>query len=163
MKYYEDLLVRIPRPEVSEIFEIIKAAGQLRLFLSVCSCLQPPKLTPSCMSKLWVHIDVDSLTVEISMLSVFAQRLELVVTRKILTRDTADGLTHKGALVKLCNLLAGRGLMKHTLSAPSDWHALDAKFMGLCSLPGGRVRHIDILCVPGKLFVQQACYPSDSS
>lgn len=67
---------------------------------------------------------------------------------QILTRDDGDKKDHSGVLRVLCQSLLDLDLLKHTLSAPHDWDATDAKFMGLCSLPGGKMRHIDILCVP---------------
>lgn len=47
----------------------------------------------------------------------------------LVTRNTDDGLTHQGAIKKLCKRLFDSGLLTYKLSEPEDWDSLEAKFM----------------------------------
>lgn len=88
MDLYEDLKSRIPREECRQIFEIIQAEAR------------------SIDPKVWIEImgsyrrgqdtsgDVDIL----------------------ITRDTADGLSHTGVLYGLVNRLKKRGIITHDVS-----------------------------------------------
>ena len=66
----------------------------------------------------------------------------------LITRETSDGKSHAGKIRKLLERLFASGVIRHTLSEPDDWDALDAKWMGLCQLAGCPMRRLDILGVP---------------
>lgn len=143
VELYDDLNTRIPRAECKEIFEQVK--------------VQAKRVDP----RIWIEImgsyrrgqensgDVDIL----------------------ITRNTEDGRTHVGALKGLIGRLVDGGIITHQvgsgrrgwreqsgggcpegwsqcwaltiqLSLPSDWNELEAKWMGVCKLPGGLHRRI---------------------
>ncbi|KLT43747.1 hypothetical protein CC85DRAFT_243627 [Cutaneotrichosporon oleaginosum] len=119
-RLYDDLISRIPRDECRQLFELIRDAA-----LAIDG-------------KLWVEImgsyrrgaansgDVDIL----------------------ITRDTADRLTHAGILYRLVHSLRQSGVITHDLSCPHDYFDLEAKWMGVGRIPGGKYRRIDILTIP---------------
>ncbi|ORY31676.1 hypothetical protein BCR39DRAFT_465497 [Naematelia encephala] len=120
VELYEDLNTRIPREECRAIYELIASKAR---------AIDP---------KIWVEImgsyrrgQEDSGDVDI-----------------LITRDTDDGLTHEGLLKSLVIGLKENGVITHDLSVPSQWDALEAKWMGVGKVPGGRYRRIDILCIP---------------
>ncbi|GJN87149.1 hypothetical protein Rhopal_000094-T1 [Rhodotorula paludigena] len=121
LKYYEDLLERIPRSEMTAMYERVKEIAQDI----------DPKLQLECMGSYRRGAessgDIDFL----------------------LTRDPSDGKTHEGMVKKLWRRLVKAGIAHHLLSMPEDWNGLDAKINGLGKLPEGKkMRRIDILGVP---------------
>lgn len=118
---YDELNSRIPREECKVMYDIIHE--------------EAVKLDP----KAWVEImgsyrrgqensgDVDIL----------------------ITRDTRDGITHAGLIKRLVSALKKRGVITHDLSDPSDWKALEAKWMGVGRVnAAGKHRRIDIMAIP---------------
>ena len=95
----------------------------------------------------------------------------------LITRDTEDGRTHAGVMKKLIKGLVADGIITHEvcqnafvpeeesglqrnwtrtcqessidmqLSLPHDWDELEAKWMGVCRLPGGLHRRIGMCLV----------------
>ncbi|KAI5480538.1 DNA polymerase lambda subunit [Pseudohyphozyma bogoriensis] len=117
LKYYDDLDKRIPREEVTKLYQYAK---KLDSKLQVHCMGSYRRGQPDCG-------DIDLLV----------------------TRDTSDGIDHSGLINKLAAVLIKKRVIKHSLTNPEDWNALDVKFNGLCSLPeGGLMRRIDILGVP---------------
>ncbi|KIR59252.1 DNA polymerase lambda subunit [Cryptococcus bacillisporus CA1873] len=118
---YEDLRSRIPREECRQIFELIKLEAN------------------TVDEKLWVEI-----------MGSYRRGSETSGDVDILiTRDDTDGKTHKGAIKKLVDKLKAKGVITHELSAPHDWNALEAKWMGVGRVGQSAIyRRIDILCVP---------------
>nr|KIR88216.1 DNA polymerase lambda subunit [Cryptococcus tetragattii IND107] len=118
---YEDLRSRIPREECRQIFELIKLEAN------------------TVDEKLWVEI-----------MGSYRRGSEASGDVDILiTRDDTDGKTHKGAIKKLVDKLKAKGVITHELSAPHDWNALEAKWMGVGRVGQSTIyRRIDILCVP---------------
>lgn len=140
---YEDLRSRIPREECKQIYELIKLEAK------------------TVDEKLWVEI-----------MGSYRRGSETSGDVDILiTRDDADGKSHKGAIKKLVDKLKAKGVITHEvrsifvlqsvkkdpyillykqLSAPHDWNALEAKWMGV-----GRVGQSAMYRRIGKLFVCQ--------
>ncbi|OXH27539.1 DNA polymerase lambda subunit [Cryptococcus neoformans] len=118
---YEDLRSLIPREECKQIFELIKLEAK------------------TVDEKLWVEI-----------MGSYRRGSETSGDVDILiTRDDTDGKTHKGAIKKLVDKLKAKGVITHELSAPHDWNALEAKWMGVGRVGQSAIyRRIDILCVP---------------
>ncbi|ADV23887.1 conserved hypothetical protein [Cryptococcus gattii WM276] len=118
---YEDLRSRIPREECRQIFELIKLEAK------------------TVDEKLWVEI-----------MGSYRRGSESSGDVDILiTRDDTDGKTHKGAIKELVDKLKAKGVITHELSAPHDWNALEAKWMGVGRVGQSAIyRRIDILCVP---------------
>ncbi|KIR53366.1 DNA polymerase lambda subunit [Cryptococcus gattii Ru294] len=118
---YEDLRSRIPREECRQIFELIKLEAK------------------TVDEKLWVEI-----------MGSYRRGSESSGDVDILiTRDYTDGKTHKGAIKELVDKLKAKGVITHELSAPHDWNALEAKWMGVGRVGQSAIyRRIDILCVP---------------
>ncbi|GAA5893020.1 hypothetical protein JCM6882_006917 [Rhodosporidiobolus microsporus] len=122
LMYYEDLLERIPRSEMDQLFEIVKAEAHAI----------DPKLELFCMGS-YRRGEASSGDIDI-----------------MLTRPDDDGRSHSDAVKKLWERLEKMRFVRHTLTEPSEWDALDAVVHGLCILPeeGAKMRRIDILCVP---------------
>ncbi|GAA5988720.1 hypothetical protein JCM11641_005155 [Rhodosporidiobolus odoratus] len=122
LRYYEELLERIPREEMDRLFEVAQGVA----------AKIDPKLQVYCMGSYRRGAETSG-------------DIDLLVTR-----STEDGRTHAGAVRKLWQELGKLGFAQHTLSEPNDWDALDAKVNGLCRLPkkGSKMRRIDILGVP---------------
>ncbi|GAA5949248.1 hypothetical protein JCM3765_003343 [Sporobolomyces pararoseus] len=121
LKYYNDLLERIPRAEVTELYNIVlEAAREV-----------DPKLQVECMGS-YRRGQPTSGDIDI-----------------LVTRDpTQDGKTHSGAIGKMYKILKSKRFFQHILSQSDDWSDLSCKVNGLCRLPGGKMRRIDILGVP---------------
>ncbi|EIW71916.1 hypothetical protein TREMEDRAFT_26921 [Tremella mesenterica DSM 1558] len=120
VELYSDLISRIPRKECKQLYDLIRSSAL--------------DIDPM----VWVEImgsyrrgGVDSGDVDI-----------------LITRDDSDGKTHKGLIKSLVNDLRKKGVITHEMSAPSDWSALETKWMGVGRVPGGKYRRIDILCIP---------------
>ncbi|RXK41478.1 hypothetical protein M231_01186 [Tremella mesenterica] len=120
VELYSDLISRIPRTECKQLYDLIRSSAL--------------DLDPM----VWVEImgsyrrgGVDSGDVDI-----------------LITRDNSDGKTHKGLIKSLVNDLRKKGVITHEMSTPSDWTALETKWMGVGRVPGGKYRRIDILCIP---------------
>ncbi|RIA87446.1 Nucleotidyltransferase [Glomus cerebriforme] len=117
--YFDDLQKRIPRDEVTKISEWVTCAA-----LSI-----DPKLecitggsyrrgSPDCG-------DIDIM----------------------ITRNDSDGTTHLGVLTKLIEILRNQGFLTHEL-VQHNGESLSAKFMGICKLPEGIHRRLDLFMVP---------------
>ncbi|KAM0788363.1 hypothetical protein ACM66B_001503 [Microbotryomycetes sp. NB124-2] len=121
LKYYDDLQLRIPRQEVTELYGFAQQAAR-RI---------DPKLEIHCMGS-YKRGQPDCGDIDL-----------------LVTRDPSDGKTHRGMIRKLWALLEHAGVAKHKLSESDDLNDLDAKINALCALPkGGKMRRMDILGVP---------------
>ncbi|GAA6048993.1 hypothetical protein JCM3770_005430 [Rhodotorula araucariae] len=122
LEYYEDLLDRIPRAEMTELYEAVRAIAREI----------DPKLVVECMGSYRRGADSSG-------------DIDLLVTR-----DPADGKTHEGMVRRLWRRLRKAGIAQYELSTPEGWDDLDAKINGLCKLPreGAKMRRIDVLGVP---------------
>ncbi|GAA6059307.1 hypothetical protein JCM10212_005887 [Sporobolomyces blumeae] len=121
LKYHDDLQERIPRDEVTKLYEVV-----LRAARDV-----DPKLIVECMGS-YRRGQADSGDIDI-----------------LVTRDPSDGKTHSGAIGKMYRRLKDDGFFQHVLSESDDWNKLDCKVHGLCKLDSvGKMRRIDILGVP---------------
>ncbi|GAA5905344.1 type-X family DNA polymerase [Sporobolomyces salmoneus] len=121
LDYYDDLLERIPRAEVTELYKIVLDA----------STQVDPKLQVECMGS-YRRGQANSGDIDI-----------------LVTRDPSeDGKTHSGAIGKMYKILRSNNFFQHILSQSDDWSDLTCKVNGLCKLPGGKMRRIDILGVP---------------
>lgn len=66
----------------------------------------------------------------------------------LITRNTKDGVDHRGILPRLLNKLRSSGIIIADLGGEMG-EDLEAKYMGICRLsPTGVARRIDILCIP---------------
>ncbi|TKA57438.1 hypothetical protein B0A53_00667 [Rhodotorula sp. CCFEE 5036] len=125
LEHYDDLCERIPRAEVTELYESIK-----RLSEKI-----DPKVQIECMGS-YRRGAKDS------------GDIDLLVTRE---RTSSNSKTHASHIAKLWRAMERAGIAVATLSESDQWHGLDAKVNGLCRLPdraGAKVRRIDILGVP---------------
>lgn len=52
----------------------------------------------------------------------------------LVSRETADGLDHVGAIEKMCTFLRNAGILRHELAISDDRTALDFKVNGLIQL-----------------------------
>ncbi|BGP30424.1 hypothetical protein JCM10296v2_002178 [Rhodotorula toruloides] len=122
LKYYEDLLERIPRDEVTELYGHAK-----RIAYKI-----DPKLQVWCMGSYRRGAET-------------CGDIDLIITR-----DPSDGKTHEGAVQKLWKGLVAEKMVRHELTVPEDWRSLDALVHGLIRLPkpGAKMRRIDVLGVP---------------
>ncbi|ORY79353.1 hypothetical protein BCR35DRAFT_304784 [Leucosporidium creatinivorum] len=122
LKYYDDLLQRIPRDEVTRLFEYARAAA----------AKIDPKLEVHCMGSYRRG-------------AMSCGDIDLLVTR-----DPSDGKDHTGMIAQLWDMLKEEKIIAHELTSSDDWNALDAKYNALCSLPqpGSLMRRLDILGVP---------------
>lgn len=76
-----------------------------------------------------------------------------------MTRDpTEDGKTHSGAIAKIYKILRSKNFFQHILTQSDDWSDLSCKVNGLCKLPDGKMRRIDILGVPWFVSFTQALF-----
>ncbi|GAA6043918.1 hypothetical protein JCM8097_004110 [Rhodosporidiobolus ruineniae] len=123
LQYYEDLQERIPRDEVTQLFEYAKAEARKI----------DPRIEIHCMGS-YRRGQPDSGDIDL-----------------LVSLNPKHGRTHEGYVKKLWNRLLETGFAQHTLTSPGeDWNALDAKVNGLCHLleKGSKMRRIDILGVP---------------
>lgn len=143
LEYYDDLLSRIPRAEVTKLYEVVLDAAKR----------VDPKLQVECMGSYRRRqpdsgdIDSQCSLFLLLLLSLGADHLFLIV---LVTRDpTLDGKTHSGAIGKMHAILQREGFFKHILSQSDDWSDLHCKVNGLCQLDeNSKMRRIDILGVP---------------
>ncbi|GAA5851288.1 hypothetical protein JCM3766R1_006052 [Sporobolomyces carnicolor] len=121
LRFYEDLLERIPRAEVTELYNTVLQASRA----------VDPKLQVECMGS-YRRGQPNSGDIDI-----------------LVTRDpTEDGKTHSGAIAKIYKILRSKNFFQHILTQSDDWSDLSCKVNGLCKLPDGKMRRIDILGVP---------------
>jgi len=121
IRYYDDINERMPRSEVTAIFEQIK-----RIAIKI-----DPELFVECMgsyrrgSETCGDIDV------------------------IITRSAEDGKTHAGAAKKLWQACHTQGIITDDLVMPDDWNDLELIYRGLCRKDTrSKRRRIDFLSVP---------------
>ncbi|THH03700.1 hypothetical protein EW145_g6078 [Phellinidium pouzarii] len=111
---------RIPRSEVTDIFNMIKAIAlkiDPRLFIEIMGSYRRGKETCG---------DIDIL----------------------ITRPTDDGRTHRGVLRRLLKEMHLHGILTEDLAMPDDLDDLEATYRGLCRRDqSSRRRRIDILVV----------------
>ncbi|GAA5838399.1 hypothetical protein JCM11251_004925 [Rhodosporidiobolus azoricus] len=122
LEYYDDLLERIPRSEMDELFAIVKAEAYK----------VDPKIECFCMGS-YRRGEPTSGDIDI-----------------MVTRPPVHGDASVGFAGKVWRRLEQRNFVSHTLTQPSDWAAEDAVIHGLCKLniAGAKMRRIDILGVP---------------
>ncbi|KAG9030907.1 hypothetical protein FRB95_003417 [Tulasnella sp. JGI-2019a] len=121
LQFYDDLQDRMPRSEAGAIFEKIKV---------IAHRLDPNLLVEIMGSYRRGSADCGDIDI-------------------LITRCTDDGRTHRGVLPRLLRQLEEEKLVTHTLAAPDDYGALEAKFSGLCRLSDdSTIRRIDILTIP---------------
>ncbi|BGP38323.1 hypothetical protein JCM10449v2_002254 [Rhodotorula kratochvilovae] len=99
LEYYEDLLERIPRKEMTELYEAVKAIAHDI----------DPKLVVECMGSYRRGAESSG-------------DIDLLVTR-----DPSDGKTHEGMIKRLWRRLSRAGIAQFELSIPDGWDDLDAK------------------------------------
>ncbi|EXX61016.1 Pol4p [Rhizophagus irregularis DAOM 197198w] len=117
--YYDDLQKRIPRDEVTKISEwVTRAALSIDPKLECITGGSYRRGNPDCG-------DVDIM----------------------ITRNDSDGTTHLGVLSRLVEILRDQGFLTHEL-VQHNGESLSAKFMGICKLPEGVHRRLDIFMVP---------------
>ncbi|WVQ84531.1 hypothetical protein IAT38_006685 [Cryptococcus sp. DSM 104549] len=126
---YEDLNSRIPRDECKTLFELTKEeamAVDKGLWVEIMGSYRRGQETSG---------DVD-----------------IMITRdpgKGEEGEGGGGAGRRGVLGELVQRLKVKKVITHDLSTPSDWTALEAKWMGVGRVgPSGKYRRIDILCVP---------------
>ncbi|BEJ01255.1 hypothetical protein CcaverHIS631_0511120 [Cutaneotrichosporon cavernicola] len=120
VELYDDLISRMPRDECRQLFELIRCAAV------------------AIDANLWIEI-----------MGSYRRGAETSGDVDILiTRDTADRLTHAGVLKRLIQTLRTNGVITHELSTPHNYSDLEAKWMGVGRVPGGKYRRIDILTIP---------------
>ncbi|KWU41429.1 hypothetical protein RHOSPDRAFT_10727, partial [Rhodotorula sp. JG-1b] len=125
LEHYDDLCERIPRAEVTELYESIKGLSDKI----------DPKVQIECMGSYRRGAKSSG-------------DIDLLVTRDT---TSSTGKTHAGHIAKLWRAMERAGIAVSTLSEPDQWHGLAAKVNGLCRLPDradAKVRRIDILGVP---------------
>ncbi|KAK4051868.1 hypothetical protein OIV83_002573 [Microbotryomycetes sp. JL201] len=121
LEYYDDLNQKIPREEVTELYNLAKKAARDI----------DPELEIYCMGS-YRRGQKDCGDIDL-----------------LVTRNTFDGKTHRGMIGRLWTSLQRAGVARHVLTASDDLSELDAKVNALCSLPkGGKMRRLDILGVP---------------
>lgn len=120
---YDDLKQRIPRAECKSLYDVVSSEAKAI----------DPKLEIEIMGS-YRRGSPDSGDVDF-----------------LITRDDSDGLNHAGVIRRLVERLMVRGVITHEvrpeafemgwwpmlswqLSAPHDWRALEAKWMGVCRL-----------------------------
>jgi DNA polymerase lambda len=126
VELYEDLLSRIPREEVAQLYDKIRTTA-----LGI-----DPKLSVEPMGS---YRRGDSSSGDLDIL---------------ITRDpSADGITHARVLRQLVQSLHRQGVLTHDLSIPHDWYGLEAKWMGVGRVDASsKHRRIDILCIPHEQY-----------
>ncbi|GAA5976556.1 hypothetical protein JCM10908_005545 [Rhodotorula pacifica] len=125
LQYYDDLRQRIPRAEMTELYEAIKRLSR--------------KIDP--------HVQIECMG-SYRRGALDSGDIDLLVTREV---TGSKSKTHAGHIAKLWEEMERAGIAVSLLSQPSSWHGLDAKINGLCRLPNtpdAKVRRIDILGVP---------------
>ncbi|WVR09566.1 hypothetical protein IAU60_006635 [Kwoniella sp. DSM 27419] len=117
---YDDLKSRIPRDECREIYQVIHDEAK------------------AIDDKLWIEI-----------MGSYRRGQETSGDVDILITREGGEEGKAGILGKLVSALRRCGLITHDLSAPSDWTAPEAKWMGVGRLSAShKHRRIDILCIP---------------
>ncbi|KAM0754669.1 hypothetical protein T439DRAFT_345536 [Meredithblackwellia eburnea MCA 4105] len=140
LQYYHDLAVRIPREEVQMIHEAAKAAARE----------VDPALEVYCMGSFRRGAadcgDIDLL------LTRNPSRDGRDHSGMWISRSSSSGISNSfrflGMIRNVVKVLNDQSYIRHLLTSPEDWNALDVKFNGLCGIPGGKVRRLDILGVP---------------
>ncbi|KAI0633115.1 hypothetical protein C8Q77DRAFT_1059005 [Trametes polyzona] len=123
LKYHKDINTRIPRAEVQEIYDMIKAVA--------------------------LRIDPE-LSLEI-MGSFRRGKLDCGDIDILITRPTEDGRTHRGVLKRLLVELHRKGILTEDLCLPEDFDDLELVYRGLCRKDAQSLRRrIDILAVPWR-------------
>ncbi|KAH8114995.1 Nucleotidyltransferase [Phellopilus nigrolimitatus] len=119
LKYYDDINQRIPRSEVTEIWNMIRPIAleiDPRLFIQIMGSYRRGKDTCG---------DIDIL----------------------ITRPIDDGKTHQGVLRRLLKELHLHGILTEDLAVP-DFNSLEGTYRGLCRRDEASIRRrIDILVV----------------
>ncbi|OSD00718.1 hypothetical protein PYCCODRAFT_1453154 [Trametes coccinea BRFM310] len=123
LKYYKDINTRIPRAEVEEIYNKVKATALTidpKLFIEIMGSFRRGKADCG---------DIDVL----------------------ITRPTDDGKTHQGVLRRLLRELHQQGIITEDLCLPEDFDDLELVYRGLCRKDANSPRRrIDFLTVPWK-------------
>ncbi|KAI1791356.1 hypothetical protein LXA43DRAFT_1140537 [Ganoderma leucocontextum] len=121
LKYYTDINTRIPRTEVQEIYDKVRAAAlkiNSKLFIQVMGSFRRGKSTCG---------DIDVL----------------------ITRPIDDSKTHQGVLRRLLAELHRKGVITEDLCLPDDFDDLELVYRGLCRRDSRSLRRrIDFLTVP---------------
>ncbi|KAI0369528.1 hypothetical protein BV20DRAFT_1053124 [Pilatotrama ljubarskyi] len=121
LRYYDDINTRIPRAEVEEIYNKVKAAAlkiDPKLFIEIMGSYRRGKADCG---------DIDVL----------------------ITRPTDDGKTHQGVLRRLLRELHQQGIITEDLCLPDDFDDLELIYRGLCRKDSDSLRRrIDFLTVP---------------
>ncbi|KAL7278780.1 hypothetical protein ACG7TL_007789 [Trametes sanguinea] len=126
LKYYKDINTRIPRAEVEEIYNKVKATALTidpKLFIEIMGSFRRGKADCG---------DIDVL----------------------ITRPTDDGKTHQGVLRRLLRELHQQGIITEDLCLPEDFDDLELVYRGLCrkdaNSPRRRIGMCHFLTVPWK-------------
>ncbi|GHJ86075.1 hypothetical protein NliqN6_2477 [Naganishia liquefaciens] len=137
LKYYDDLKQRIPRAEVTRLFESIKRTAEQ---LDGCGDKKNDKL---CVEAMGSYRRGEETSGDLDIL---------------ITRDVSAGNRRSSILGDLITRLIEKSIICHTLSAPSNYADVEAKWMGLGRVlgadgkPEGPMRRIDILMVPWENY-----------
>jgi DNA polymerase/3'-5' exonuclease PolX len=122
IKHFEDLQHRIPREEVTEVFELVRSVGQ--------------QVLPGCELYCTGSYRRGAAT---------SGDIDILITHPSLPRSVPRS-GYGAALSLVVTQLMGVGLLIDHLTSPPH----DEKYMGLCRLsrPQARVRRLDLLWVP---------------
>ncbi|OZJ03703.1 hypothetical protein BZG36_03307 [Bifiguratus adelaidae] len=120
LKYYDELHNRMSREEVEQIAQVVKnELMKIDEKLEMTIGGSYRRGLPDCG-------DVDLL----------------------ITRNDEDGKNHQGVMKQLLKRLVDMGFITNHLALPGQFEDLRTRYMGICALPNGLHRHIDILTVP---------------
>lgn len=155
LEHYEDLCERIPRAEVTALYERVKRLCELVPAASIV-CLTSSDLSSASAKKIDPEVQIECMG-SYRRGAKDSGDIDLLVTRE---PTNPTGKTHYGHIAKLWHAMERAGIAVATLSQPEHWQGLDAKVNGLCRLPPpppqlergvreqAKVRRIDILGVP---------------
>ncbi|KAI9058672.1 hypothetical protein FKP32DRAFT_1596984 [Trametes sanguinea] len=147
LKYYKDINMRIPRAEVEEIYNKIKAIGESRTPLPVNYARRTLPQFPLHPTALTID---PKLFIEI-MGSFRRGKADCGDIDVLITRPTDDGKTHQGVLRRLLRELHQQGIVTEDLCLPEDFDDLELVYRGLCRRDANSPRRrIDFLTVPWK-------------
>eukprot|EP01129_Flabellula_baltica_P008144 TRINITY_DN3207_c0_g1_i1.p1 TRINITY_DN3207_c0_g1~~TRINITY_DN3207_c0_g1_i1.p1 ORF type:complete len:367 (-),score=76.07 TRINITY_DN3207_c0_g1_i1:9-1109(-) len=129
LKYYEDMQLRIPRDEISEIVKVVKEEVKKlddKIVVKCCGSYRRGAATCG---------DID-----------------LLLTHPKFTLEEKKKKNHFHILSKIRERLYKCGLLKHDMSSG------DMKYMGLCKIGDNPYRHIDLILYPVESYFCGLCH-----
>ncbi|KAJ9119176.1 hypothetical protein QFC22_003668 [Naganishia vaughanmartiniae] len=139
LSLYDDLNDRMPREEAKSLFEMIRKEGDT-LLLRITTAQDYSLTVISCNTATVVHIcgngekEIVGLHVE-AMGSYRRGEATCGDLDILISRDPRGGKDCKGVFGELIKRLVEKKIVTHTLSAPGNYDADDAKWMGIGRLP----------------------------